>query len=56
MDRSLRVGRRIETFAAMNIQKPYRKNYADDIDGYFLERGYGLELRRRRRDKRGTIM
>ncbi len=56
MNNLSRRGRVIDTFAARDLKKPERKNFADDIDSYFLERGYGLELRRRRRKKRGTIM
>ena len=48
--------REIDTFPASHIHKPERKTYADDIDSYNLGRGYGLELRRRRRDRRGIIM
>ena len=48
--------REINTFPASHIHKPERKTYADDIDSYNLGRGYGLELRRRRRDRRGIIM
>lgn len=53
----LKKRRIIDTFAARDLQMPVGQNSMDSISEYSLRKGYGLELRKRRHNrKKQTII
>lgn len=52
----LRKKRTIDTFAARDLHMPDEQNLIDSLSEYSLRRGYGLELRKRRRKRKKRII
>lgn len=46
----------IDTFPARHIKEPNGQNPLDSLSEYSLRKGYGLELRRRRRNRKNPIV
>ena len=52
----LKKNRIIDTFAARDLQMPDGQNPMDSLSEYSLRKGYGLELRRRRRTRKKKMI
>ena len=46
----------IDTFPAKNLKQPDGHNPIDSLSEYSLRKGYGLNLRRRRRTRKKVIV
>ncbi len=55
---NLKLKRIIDTFPAMNLKlkRPDVQNMMGSLNEYSLKKGYGLELRRRRRKRKQVIL
>ena len=56
MNTKLPKSRTIDTFAARNLHVPYGRHEKDSIIEYSLRGGYGLELCRRRVNRKKPIV
>ena len=56
--KNLKSKRIIDTFPAMNLQLKHTdaQNTMDSLNEYSSKKGYGLELRRRRRKRKQIIL
>ncbi len=46
----------IDTFPAMNLKCPDTQNAIGSLNEYSLKKGYGLQLRKRRRKRKQIIL
>ena len=52
----MKHNRIIDTFPARHLNMPNNQNPLDSLSEYSLKKGYGLNLRRRRRKQNKTII